>query len=277
MSISHIGFFPWCIWPNQQAFIDYAQLNYGGALNYEDLQNYFEPVKSNLSTIMALYWRVKKWRVSGNFQYTKETSGDPPEPVIETVPYEFFFERDKNPESLQNDTTEKDLICLVNPDPSDPEYPKQSWDIIQFRRTGDPIEIETDFGTGIWGADFVAPTIFTFPAGVKPIIKQENNVYSSGLYFTLNFEDGLEPDVDTYRGGFLGLAENEESSNAAVTISFLGQTFNLLAIDNNAEEEPVPLISTMNIEAVEYWPYDPEDGNGPIYDSTTGAQLRPFP
>jgi len=27
----------------------------------------------------------------------------------------------------------------------------------------------------------------------------------------------------------------------------------------------------------EYWPYDPEDGLGPIYDSTTGEQLRPFP
>lgn len=27
----------------------------------------------------------------------------------------------------------------------------------------------------------------------------------------------------------------------------------------------------------EYWTYDPGDGGGPIYDSTTGAQLRAFP
>jgi hypothetical protein len=27
----------------------------------------------------------------------------------------------------------------------------------------------------------------------------------------------------------------------------------------------------------EYWPYDPNDGLGPIYDSATGAQLRAFP
>jgi hypothetical protein len=27
----------------------------------------------------------------------------------------------------------------------------------------------------------------------------------------------------------------------------------------------------------EYWPYDPEDGGGPIYDTATGAQLRAFP
>ena len=31
------------------------------------------------------------------------------------------------------------------------------------------------------------------------------------------------------------------------------------------------------LEAIEYWPYDPGDGGGPIYDTTTGKQLRPFP
>jgi hypothetical protein len=31
------------------------------------------------------------------------------------------------------------------------------------------------------------------------------------------------------------------------------------------------------IQATEYWPYDPGDGLGPIYDSATGVQLRAFP
>ena len=35
--------------------------------------------------------------------------------------------------------------------------------------------------------------------------------------------------------------------------------------------------ASVEISAVEYWPYDPNDGGGPIYDSTTGAQLRGFP
>jgi hypothetical protein len=35
--------------------------------------------------------------------------------------------------------------------------------------------------------------------------------------------------------------------------------------------------SDFTLEAVEYWPYDPNDGLGPIYDSSTGEQLRPFP
>lgn len=33
----------------------------------------------------------------------------------------------------------------------------------------------------------------------------------------------------------------------------------------------------ITISAEEYWPYDPGDGGGPIYSSTTGSQLRAFP
>jgi hypothetical protein len=35
--------------------------------------------------------------------------------------------------------------------------------------------------------------------------------------------------------------------------------------------------ASVEISAVEYWPYDPGDGGGPIYDSATGAQLRGSP
>lgn len=35
--------------------------------------------------------------------------------------------------------------------------------------------------------------------------------------------------------------------------------------------------ANIHIEAKTFWPYDPGDGRGPIYDSTTGAQLRAFP
>ena len=31
------------------------------------------------------------------------------------------------------------------------------------------------------------------------------------------------------------------------------------------------------IQPGEWWEYDPGDGYGPIYDSITGQQLRPFP
>jgi hypothetical protein len=33
---------------------------------------------------------------------------------------------------------------------------------------------------------------------------------------------------------------------------------------------------SITVTPSEYWPYDPGDGGGPIYDSATGAQLREF-
>lgn len=42
-------------------------------------------------------------------------------------------------------------------------------------------------------------------------------------------------------------------------------------------DQPCTQLALGTIEAEEYWPYDPNDGGGPIYDSTTGAQLRAFP
>ena len=35
--------------------------------------------------------------------------------------------------------------------------------------------------------------------------------------------------------------------------------------------------SIVEIKPRQWWPYDPGDGDGPIYDEDTGEQLRPFP
>ena len=46
------------------------------------------------------------------------------------------------------------------------------------------------------------------------------------------------------------------------------------------DNPPVPATDSagyFTISPSEYWPYDPNDGGGPIYDSVTGEQLRPFP
>ncbi len=34
-------------------------------------------------------------------------------------------------------------------------------------------------------------------------------------------------------------------------------------------------VTNITIQPAEWWPYDPLDGGGPIYDSATGAVLRP--
>jgi hypothetical protein len=59
-------------------------------------------------------------------------------------------------------------------------------------------------------------------------------------------------------------------------LKMLGQTFSspIFAINNRGGNV---MDINVTLEAEEYWPYDPGDGGGPIYDSATGEQLRPFP
>jgi hypothetical protein len=40
---------------------------------------------------------------------------------------------------------------------------------------------------------------------------------------------------------------------------------------------PQGYLNYLRATPAEYWPYDPDDGLGPIYDKDTGAQLRAFP
>jgi len=41
-----------------------------------------------------------------------------------------------------------------------------------------------------------------------------------------------------------------------------------------SDEDGNPYSGTATVKPLEYWEYDPGDGLGPIYDKTTGAQLR---
>jgi hypothetical protein len=53
--------------------------------------------------------------------------------------------------------------------------------------------------------------------------------------------------------------------------------YNSVAGESRPELTENDSVGYFIIKPDEYWPYDPGDGLGPIYDSATGAQLRPFP
>jgi len=71
---------------------------------------------------------------------------------------------------------------------------------------------------------------------------------------------------------FSTLSNASAAANGTATID--GVAFNLTAGYDSGTEG---LTATIDITPEEYWPYDPSDGLGPIYDATTGAQLRAFP
>ena len=63
-------------------------------------------------------------------------------------------------------------------------------------------------------------------------------------------------------------------------IDFFGAQLTLytpLGVDSEIGEITPLTYAAGSITAEEYWPYDPEDGGGPIYDSVTGERLRDYP
>lgn len=77
------------------------------------------------------------------------------------------------------------------------------------------------------------------------------------------------------------VATNGEGAQVGSIISnFCGLSFTA-PIKRVLPFDPDSLYSFASFEATltatAYWPYDPGDGKGPIYDSVTGEQLRGFP
>ena len=95
---------------------------------------------------------------------------------------------------------------------------------------------------------------------------------SGGIYTWLNFSYTKNDPGDVSFGSIFCGIVLEGTENITVPISFLDKTYSIKAQRVGGEDS-----ASMSITAEEYWPYDPGDGLGPIYNSTTGAQLRGFP
>ena len=74
-------------------------------------------------------------------------------------------------------------------------------------------------------------------------------------------------------------ADGLEQSYGAFTYKFLGNTYTCPIYASNTIADTDPSFSnTLSVnailEAIEYWPYEVNDGGGPIYDPDTGERLR---
>jgi hypothetical protein len=74
---------------------------------------------------------------------------------------------------------------------------------------------------------------------------------------------------------------NTLGSYGSLNLKMLGKTYSCPIFASNRSSEQSGFTNTLSINAdlepAEYWPYDPDDGLGPIYNKDTGAQLRAFP
>ena len=89
------------------------------------------------------------------------------------------------------------------------------------------------------------------------------------VYFSIGFEGTSDALRHSWR---VVAAEPEIGQPSAESVEYEFGKNSLNLWTNTGEDFAVP-----TFEVLEYWPYNPEDGGGPIYDSVTGEQLRPFP
>ena len=102
------------------------------------------------------------------------------------------------------------------------------------------------------------------------------------LYSEISDPRGIRYNEQIYPSviAFISVAGTRFSTASIPTAAAFGTaTINDIAFNlTTGDESVVPGYSaTITITPEEYWPYDPNDGLGPVYDSATGAQLRPFP
>jgi hypothetical protein len=216
-------------------------------------------VPMSLERAMLWNWRVRKWKADVNITF--RTDGPEDTASIQTS---FFIEGSK--------TDEKELVCrsgyfsgeaffYQDPEGAGPLNTPGDWQIdatiggvvtSRFPSIGGIVGINASQSVRVSSTE---PPIFYLPA--------EININVGGVGFTTFATSGI-------------LVEHVEGSNLPIEWSINDGTQTYLKPFRFGDEDTF-LAGSVDISIAEYWPYDPGDGGGPIYDSATGEQLRPFP
>ena len=145
------------------------------------------------------------------------------------------------------------------------------------------VPISTSFEETIYNGNNYSPELTT----ETQLVCQRNNVIYPGdtesPFLLQMFNEGVQeveglyyPSLSlgyTNGAGFIGTSLVEGGSVTGGTIIMDG-----LTLPSWLYGQFAPITSgSITVTASEYWPYDPNDGGGPIYSTTTGAQLRDFP
>jgi hypothetical protein len=224
-----------------------------------------------LTDVIAVYWRVRKWSVQVQANWSLGGNSLSHTLLEENLsPFTSIYEEYDDGMLDFSDTasnfvqSEKNLICRgedgydsVGIHPNTPVIDMRGW---EFRYFG--------IGRPATSDRFQS---FFFASG--------------GNYFYDSILNLYSPDI-VFRGGTfrwtvinaldVGATNSTYGSYGAFNLTLLGNTYVCPIFAQNSIGQ-TDLSVIVDFSAQEYWPYDPEDGLGPIYDSATGAQLRDFP
>jgi hypothetical protein len=245
-TVRSFGAFPWC------PFADVADFTTTLGVSdtfYPAFRGIYEAVKHPINEATRWYWCVKSWKTTGYF-----TTGGGDETAI--INFDVTHTRDCQ--------SERDLVCKGVP-------------LIVTEENG------TTYNVPGFLSDFKMDSIDLQIGFVEsPLLHPRFGMFADeGLFFTwvyFLYDPFGEGDVAA-----INITQLVASQNALVPITAykntpLESSHFIKAYVQSIPVDPIePPFAALEIEAVEYWPYDPGDGGGPIYDKDTGAQLRAFP
>lgn len=238
-AVKHLGLFPWCPYQSREQF--QRQQNVSDA-DFEVFKNILEGLKQPIFEAVGWYWRVKTWQATGQFE--AQLIGN----TAVTIGYQYTFKR-----ACEFET---ELVCA-------PLLERQE-ELLEYSvpgLIGSNSMDDAEFNIGVISRSY-GPS----RSGIlAPVQDNEQQIYN---WLDLSFTGSNTPEV------IAGSIESVQPSSEGVEEFQV----NITAFEKTYS---VPCFKTLEaeleIQAVEYWPYDPEDGGGPIYDITTGAQQRAFP
>ena len=283
-SFSSFGFFPNTVFSCPFPEITIVDTNQVGAL-WPDI--WMPPQYA-----LAMYWRVKKWKFTFSIQW-REVVND--SVINYSKEIEFSIGQLKITEEQEIDgifvpnkdlligtipTNENQLIC----GPKETEYEEEFID-----EEGNVIVITNTFNRIFEGRVLGDASINAGPfaqASITWVKKPFPNSVTEPAIMIRDGEDGLEmsPAISfsarTNRWTIIRARSFPiafENTYGTFNYKILGRTFstNIYAFNTRTTEAPLSVFASL--EAIEYWPYDPLDGDGPIYDTSSGAQIRNFP
>jgi hypothetical protein len=236
-TVRHLGLFPWCV-PRSIPELIVHTTNRSG-FDQDFLNDLMPPSVGSLWPIALSLEKTLNlfWRI----KTLRLTTPNPAASI--TIP-------------MSSGSNEKDLVCA-------PPFPIEFSGSISFPESP---QDEDPF----WTAFFA--------------ITWDYLLYDEGLDkyhipLIVNFSSGNTGQSAYSVSDFL--QNDAEGSSQAGTIDFLGEQLPMGFYPDPRcgvnGDQPCFQYTAGAIEVEEYWPYDPNDGGGPIYDSTTGAQLRAFP
>ena len=282
-SVRHLGLFPFCVgmYPPKTLVNNGTNVFATGAGTLYSLQ-------LGKQEACALWWRVKEWRVTFTFSeyfdlqlFEDQYTGSFVEvlPITITLTTSGVFGKgfpSTGQFSFEGDET--GLVCLNESESAASGF---SWDW-QAQRVGQ-ITYPPDPITGIQPPPTPINYTQNYTASLFTNVTQQLGFPPAFVYADGQNSETRNPDlwaafalqVDQF------YSERQYANNALTApVKLLEKTVGQLSLGTQFDEASIgytPTLSNVVVEPHEYWPYDPGDGLGPIYDSTTGAQLRAFP